>query len=267
MFRLAWLTDLHLNFLPYQEVDLFLGRVAAIEPDAVIITGDVSHAHDLVEMLAKIDDALDCPAYFVLGNHDFYHGSIHQLRAAAARLSDERPGLVYLTVRHEPVELLPGIGLVGHDGWADARLGDYERSLVMMNDYRLIAELAGLTKLQRLPLLHALGDAAAEHVRAVLPTALEKYPHVILATHIPPLREACWHDGQLSDDEWAPHFTCKAMGDATLEIMGDYPERRLTIFCGHTHSSGQCRPAPNIEVLTGGAKYGAPAITRVFDFP
>src|SRR5438093_2989908 len=36
--------------------------------------------------------------------------------------------------------LAPGVGLIGHDGWADAREGDYERSTVMMNDYRLIEE-------------------------------------------------------------------------------------------------------------------------------
>ena len=33
-------------------------------------------------------------------------------------------------------------GLVGHDGWADARLGDYERSQVQLNDFVLIEELA-----------------------------------------------------------------------------------------------------------------------------
>jgi hypothetical protein len=86
-----------------------------------------------------------------------------------------------------------------------------------------------------------------------------------LATHVPPLREACWHEGRLSDDEWAPHFTCKAMGDAILEIMRDYPQRKLTVFCGHTHSPGQCRPLPNVEILTGGAKYGLPGIQRVIE--
>ena len=59
------------------------------------------------------------------------------------------------------LELAAGVGLVGHDGWADARLGDYERSYVMMNDYKLIAELAGMSKVDRWPVLKALGDQAA----------------------------------------------------------------------------------------------------------
>jgi 3',5'-cyclic-AMP phosphodiesterase len=266
VFRLAWLTDLHLNFLTYPQVDEFLGRVDALEPDAVLITGDISESRDLGRMLRHIDQRIARAVYFVLGNHDFYHGSIREVRALARRLCDNAPSrLRYLTAQSEPVELTPTVALVGHDGWADARLGDYERSLVMMNDYRLIAELAAHGKRDRWPILQALGDEAAEHVRTVLPRALERYPHVLLATHVPPLREACWHEGRLSDDEWAPHFTCKAMGDAILEIMPDHPQRKLTVFCGHTHSPGQCRPLPNVEILTGGAKYGLPVVQRVLE--
>jgi Icc protein len=265
MLRLAWLTDLHFNFLPFERVDEFLGQVSNLEADAVVLTGDVSEAHDLVKMLAHIDDRVQRPLYFVLGNHDFYHGSIRDIRAAAAALCEDRARLRYLSAHAEPIELTPQVALVGHDGWADARLGDYERSMVMMNDYRLIAELTRHTKFERWALLKALGDEAAAHVRDVLPRALDRYPRVILATHVPPLREACWHEGQVSDDEWAPHFTCKAMGDAILEIMDGRPERHLTVLCGHTHSSGQCRPLPNVHIFTGGSKYGFPEISRVFE--
>jgi 3',5'-cyclic AMP phosphodiesterase CpdA len=267
LFRLAWLTDLHLNFLPYAQVDEFLGRVEALEPHAVLITGDISEARDLAQVLRHIEERLERPVYFVLGNHDFYHGSIREVRALASRLCDRTSSrLRYLTALADPIELTPTIALIGHDGWADARLGDYERSLVMMNDYRLIAELAAHGKGDRWPILQALGDEAAEHVRTVLPKALERYPRVLLATHVPPLREACWHEGRPSDDEWAPHFTCKAMGDAILAIMRDCPQRQLTVFCGHTHSPGECRPLPNVEILTGGAKYGLPALQRVLEF-
>ena len=52
------------------------------------------------------------------------------------------------------------------------RLGKYEKSYVMMNDYRLIAELAPLSKEARWPVLKKLGDEAAAHIRRVLPIAL-----------------------------------------------------------------------------------------------
>lgn len=94
------------------------------------------------------------------------------------------------------IELTSSVGLIGHDGWANARVGDYERSVVMMNDYRLIAELSHVGKRERWPLLKQLGDAAtARSSPRVLRDALTHYERVILATHVPPLRDACWHQG------------------------------------------------------------------------
>ncbi len=268
MFRLAWLTDLHLNFLAYAQVDEFLGRLESLEVDGFVVTGDISEARELARMLGQIAERIPRPVYFVLGNHDFYHGSIREVRTmATACARDSAAGrLHYLSTMSEAVELTLGAALVGHDGWADARSGDYERSQVMMNDYRLIAELAAHGKRDRWPILKALGDEAAQHIRRLLPQALERFEHVLLATHVPPLREACWHEGHPSDDEWAPHFTCQAMGDAVLAIMRDFPQRQLTVLCGHTHSPGECRPLPNVHIFTGEAKYGQPAVQRVLEF-
>ena len=61
-----------------------------------------------------------------------------------------------------------------------------------------------------------LGDDAAATLRPHLVEALEAAPEVLLLTHVPPFREACWHEGRTSDDDWAPGFTCKAVGDLLL---------------------------------------------------
>lgn len=264
MRRIAWLTDIHLDFLEPSKVDEFLDRVSDENPDGVLMGGDIAEADSVVEYLARMDERLGRPVCFVLGNHDFYGGSIAAVRAAVAKLCDARSRLNYLT-HSSTVALTPDVGLVGHDGWADARVGDYRHSQVMLNDYRLIRELAGVSKMARWPLLNQLGDQAAEHVRRVLPEALDRHQHVFLLTHVPPLRQACWHQGRLSDDQWAPHFTCQAVGDAILDIMRQRPERRLTVLCGHTHGSGETRPLENVVILTGGAEYGQPEVARVFD--
>jgi 3',5'-cyclic-AMP phosphodiesterase len=264
MTRVVWLTDLHLNFLTSRQTDDFLARVASERPDAVLIGGDIAEAPDVVNQLDRIANRLSCPVYFVLGNHDFYFGSIERVRRAVDDLCQRRPNLTYLT-SGGVVSLATGVGLCGDDGWADARLGDYERSLVMMNDYRLIEELAGVGKRDRWPLLQALGDAAARHVEVVLPRALADHEQVFFLTHVPPLREACWYQGQISNDEWLPHFTCLAVGQAILRIMRDFPQRRLTVLCGHTHSSGETTPLENVRILTGGAEYGSPRIQQVFE--
>lgn len=262
--RLIWLTDIHLNFLSDLETAAFLSAVRDAEPDAILLTGDLGEANSVMPILEKIDSAWGCPLYFVLGNHDFYGGSIAGVRAQVTALCRQRPNLMYLTAL-DVIELTPNVGLIGDDGWADARLGNYEHSLVMMNDYRLIAELAPLTKQNRWPKLKELGDQSAEHIRRVLPQALAKYPRVILGTHLPPLRDACWHEGQVSNDEWLPHFTCKAMGDVILEIMREAPQKQLVIYCGHTHSPGICQPLPNVTIHTGSAEYGFPKVQQIIE--
>ncbi|MEX0939270.1 MAG: metallophosphoesterase [Pirellulales bacterium] len=264
MTRVAWLTDIHLNFLEDAAIETFLAQVRHARPDAVLLGGDIGEARNVAQYLIRLHDALDVPLYFVLGNHDFYGGSIAEVRRQAAELSQARPELVYLSAS-EPITLSPDVALVGHDGWADGRVGDYERSLVMMSDYKLIAELACFSKQQRWDELKALGDQAAAHIRRVLPLALERHGRCILLTHVPPLREACWYEGQISDDQWAPHFVCLAMGEAILEVMRARPEKQLTVLCGHTHSPGEARPLPNVQILTGGTEYGFPGVQRVLE--
>src|SRR5687767_13449612 len=178
MTRLAWLTDIHLNFLPPPEVERFLDELQCAQPDAILLGGDIAESHNLLAYLRRIGDVAPCPVHFVLGNHDFYHGSIRQVRDAVAALCREMPRLNYLTAAGV-IELAPGLALIGHDGWADARLGDYDRSLVMLNDYMLIRELRGMSKAERRPRLEALADEAAQHVRRLLPEALASHPRVL----------------------------------------------------------------------------------------
>lgn len=70
--KLAWLTDIHLNFLPDEEA--FCASVAATDADAFVITGDIGEAPNVVMYLNQLDNYLERPIYFVLGNHDFYRG-------------------------------------------------------------------------------------------------------------------------------------------------------------------------------------------------
>jgi predicted phosphohydrolase len=265
MKRFAWLTDIHLNFLTPAGVERFWAEIAELDLAGLLIGGDIAEAHDLPSYLKQMDELVAIDVYFVLGNHDYYFGSISKVRDELRQLCERHPRLHYLTTSGV-FELTKQIGLVGDDGWADGRLGDYERSVVSMYDYKLIEDLAGHGKRERWEVLKRLGDEAAAHIRQVLPEALDRFDQVLLLTHVPPLREACWHEGRISDDQWAPHFTCKAVGDALLEIMPNYPQRRLTVLCGHTHGAGEARPLENLVILTAGAQYGSPSVQRVFTF-
>ncbi len=141
MKRFAWITDIHLNFLPIERCEEFLSELAGLELDGLLISGDIAESHDLADYLLRIEQAVSADVYFVLGNHDFYYSSIRTVRAAIEQLCAERSQLHYLSI-DGPIELADGVALVGHDGWADGRLGDYERSQIFLHDYQLIAELS-----------------------------------------------------------------------------------------------------------------------------
>lgn len=266
--RLAWTTDIHLNFVDAETRRRFLNELDQ-DADAVVITGDIGESHDVCRYLTEIEQALKRPIYFVLGNHDFYRSSIVRTRNAVSQLADESECLVYLTAS-DIVELTQRTALIGHDGWSDSRLGDFANSDVVLTDYALIAELqhlhgAFLDKELLGEVLRSLGDESATNLSPKLQRATDRYDEVIVATHVPPFREATWHEGRHSDDNWLPHFSCKAVGNVLIEAAEQRPACQQLVLCGHTHGAGETDMLPNLRVLTGGAVYGKPTVQRVFD--
>ena len=262
MKRLAWVNDIHLNFVSQYKIKLFSQEVMSTAPDALLIGGDIGEAGHLRQYLNLLSALMPIPIYFVLGNHDFYGGSIATVRQDAALIADSSPQLHWLP-QEGVVPLSETTCLIGHDGWSDARLGDYPRSQVMLNDYRLIAELQGLTKEELGCKLNALGHEAADYFRKVLPQALDRFKNVLMLIHPPPFKAACWHEGNISNDDYLPHFTCKAVGEVAEEMMTACPNRRLTILCGHTHGGGTALILPNLLVKTGAADYGRPRLQEI----
>lgn len=262
--RLAWVTDVHLDFPSDAVVEGFLQSIRDTGCDAVVATGDLSTAPELDEHLTRLERALERPVYFVLGNHDYYRGSIEGVRAAVTARCRSSQWLRWMPAAGV-VRLTDGVALVGHDGWSDARFGDYDHSRVMLNDYHYIRELSGLDPQTRKRRLHALGDESAAALDPLLRDALQRFSRVIVLTHPPPFREACWHEGKVSDDQWLPHFSCKAVGDVLLARAQEFPARRIEVYCGHTHGAGFVAMAPNLAVHTGGAEYDDPRVQRVID--
>ena len=264
--RLAWATDNHLDHASEGARRRFCQSVQE-QADALIVTGDIAESHILGTALTALVTLTDRPVYFVLGNHDFYRGSVAGTRRQVEYVVGER--LVYLS-QSGVVELTPNTALVGHDGWADARLGDLDSSEVILNDFLLIDDLQcwrdtrTLNKPALRRALEALGDEAAAYLKSVLAPAAERYPNVIVATHIPPFREAAWYEGRPSADDFLPFFACKAMGDALLEAARAHSQCQILVLCGHTHGGGELQVRENLRVLTGAAECGQPKVERVF---
>lgn len=213
------------------------------------------------------EELYKAPGYFVLGNHDYYGGEIESVRSIVQKVCRRLRWLHWLPASGV-VPLDNHTCLIGHDGWADGRFGNYKGSKILLNDYLKIQNFVEAGDVGRLALLNSFGDQGASYIQEILPIALKQYNHLMVLTHVPPFLEACWHQGQISADDWLPHFSCQAIGDVLKDVMATAQDKQMTVFCGHTHSSGKCQILPNLQVLqvkTGGATYGAPQIQEIIE--
>jgi predicted MPP superfamily phosphohydrolase len=257
--RLVWSTDLHFDASDRTQYRLLFDLVNAHEPDAVLIGGDISNGASSLIHLTNLSKKIDKPFYFVLGNHDFYYGSITVIRNEAKKLSSEIPSLHYLTC-NGIIPLSEQTALIGHDGWSDAKAGDYFNSDVMLNDYYFIEELKRLNQEERFQKLNELGEEAANYLKQNLVKALETYERVVLLTHVPPFEESCLYEGLPADGNWTPHFVGKATGDAIEGVMKENPNKQLLVLCGHSHWGQDIQILPNLRVVTGHADLGIPNV-------
>jgi predicted phosphodiesterase len=263
--KALWINDIHLDFLDDRAQRKFFKNLEDKKADYILIAGDIAQGPSVTSCLMKMDSLLNCPIHFVLGNHDYYHGSITEVRTRIremVRLSHNLHWLNDMAV----TALSKNTVLIGHDGWGDGRFGDFHGSHVKLNDFLLIDELSALSRDKLRQKIQALGDEAADHFRVVLPQALLKANHIVVVIHVPPFEQAAWHEGKPSDSNWLPFFACKAAGDVLKEAMMKHPEKRMTVLCGHTHGSGVAKILPNLITYTGAAHYGRPVIQDIFEW-
>lgn len=64
--RLAWATDIHLNFVPVVARDQLLESIRQ-QADALVVAGDIAESTSLGAMLRVMDALVAKPVYFVLG--------------------------------------------------------------------------------------------------------------------------------------------------------------------------------------------------------
>jgi predicted MPP superfamily phosphohydrolase len=74
--NIIWVTDLHLNFVPPEQIQSFFLELAALRPACLLVGGDIGDGATYGEYLRAVAELLKVPVYFVLGNHDFYRSSI-----------------------------------------------------------------------------------------------------------------------------------------------------------------------------------------------
>lgn len=264
--KLAWLTDVHLNFLDTDERKKFYQEIINTKCDGVLISGDIAEAPSIKNILKELATFIKKPIYYILGNHDFYRGQVDAVRKEMIALTESREYLFWLPAS-EPLQINDTTILVGQDGWADGRLGNYYESRVVLNDSRMIADLFQekiLGRSQLLAKMQQLADHDAEQLRIQLIEAVKKQPQrIIVLTHIPPFKEVCLHEGKINNDDWLPYFSSKATGEVLKDIGMTYPDIHFLVLCGHTHDKAEYNPLPNLQVEAGHAEYNRPEIQKI----
>lgn len=264
--KLVWLTDIHLNFIDENARQRFYQDIINTKCDGALISGDIAEAPCLEDILKEMANFIKKPIYFILGNHDYYKGQINVVRDTMTALTHNHSMLFWLPVSGVQ-QLSNDVFLVGQDGWADGRLGDYQNSRAALNDSRMIADLFQekiISRFQLLEKMQKLADTDALQLKNDLEKAVSQNPKkIIVLTHVPPFKEACLHMRKISNDDWLPYFSSQVVGDVLMKIAQENSSIEFLVLCGHTHSEAKYQPIDNLIVRVGRAEYCHPSMQEL----
>lgn len=267
--KIAWITDIHLNFLEFSDRKRFYQYIVATKSNAVLVSGDIAEAPTVSDVLEEMFHHIAKPIYFVLGNHDYYQSSVENVRQKVTQLSQENSSVNWLP-ETGLVQLNKDILLLGEDCWADGRYGNYADSGVMLNDSRMIQDLREgniIGKYQLLDAMQKLADSDAAKLKKNLQLAIQEHlpKKIIVLVHVPPFKESCMHEGEISNDDYLPFFASKITGDVLLKTAKTNPDIEFLVLCGHTHSNSYYKALDNLTVKAGSVEYGKPIVQEVIE--
>lgn len=258
--RYIWLTDTHFDFINRNKLFDFFALLRQLKCDGIFISGDVSTGKHLSEHISLLLKATEIPIYWVNGNHDIYKTNFTAISKQMNNLMEDDGRLHYLTDLN-CIELSKSVGLIGHDGWYDARWRAPLTNIVFYADFSQIEDFKKLkNNNERIQLARKLADEAASSISTKLTLALAKYDTIYMITHFPP-----WPDdsNNLLSKFWMPYNSSKVMADVIKNTMKQYPNKNLIILSGHTHHKRNVKISENIELRVGASTLTKPEIQDI----
>lgn len=270
MKQIIWGTDLHYNFPKRAYLDALHESVRVQmsekiegtdelkdETVAILISGDTSEAHLLESHLKLIRSELGLPIFFVCGNHDYWKKKMATTRSLITQMTEESDIKWLGAVSYE--KLTDTHAVVGHDGWYDAFIGDWQNSQIFMNDWYHTPDFHGKSRDEIVEFCRVLAKFSADHVAAGFRKAVEDgFKNIIVVTHVPPYKETSVYKNKPGENTAICWYTSQTMGDQLYELASENPDVDVTVLCGHTHNGVSVNILPNMIVHVGHAEYYEP---------
>ena len=153
----------------------------------------------------------------------------------------------------------PSTALVGHRGWGDGKAGAGENTNVVSPDRYAIDDFKGLNHTGYFTKLRSLGEESASYFRRVLPRALHRHRTVLIGTHFPLFTQAIKYRNANCNWDRQPYYSNRSAGNAIVGISRNFPNRRIGVYAGHSHSTAKCALSSNLEICIAGAQRGFPS--------
>lgn len=278
--RLAWATDIHLDFITDENnvvisarnINIFCERIKNCSPDAVIISGDISLSNQLKQHLLSLERSLGIPIFFVLGNHDFWGSNIGSVRKNISTLSNSSRFLRYLSTSSY-IMLSNSTALVGHDGWYDGLNGSPKSSYIEMNDWNFISDFSifknylGVSLDGILNVSRYQANIGAKHIEKEIKSAIRDHApsKFIIVTHVPPFIDPVKESQHKNSTNLCPWYSSKIMGDMLLNVAKQNPLVEFEVFCGHVHTKYEKYISNNLLLRSGHSDYSDPKLQSVYN--
>jgi len=269
--KLAWVTDIHLDCVDNLQTALNSLNAGLAGCDGLILSGDISTGSSVTYHLRDLEEVVQKPIYFVLGNHDYYFSDILDVRHRVVETTRYMSFSKYLgAIPYH--RLSNSTVIIGSDGWYDAFNGDAIGSDMIMNDWLKIADfkpaiknsLMGKTinKSIIMQVAREICKASVNHIIKSIKIVADDSEHVIVVTHVPPFAESYTDDKykNILPQNVIPWYTSKMMGEMLKTAAKTYQQTRFTVLSGHTHSPFEGDILHNLHAKVGKSQYGSPQI-------
>jgi UDP-2,3-diacylglucosamine pyrophosphatase LpxH len=250
--KFLWYTDLHLSSaFPWAKRTMY-HAINRENASGLFITGDIS-SFFLRYHLEELAKHINCPIYFITGNHCNFILGFQKTKDMLNELCDKYPNLHWME-REGVLELADDVGIIGTQGWYDLSLGDM-KYIKWTFDWYMIPELKELSWEQRFEYCRKMSLDSADFIEKQLKIALEKYRTIYMLTHFPVSAECTNDQETMFGKYWLPYNVNHELGERVKNIMSEHKKRILLILQGHTHQQAVAHLARNVLSFTGKASY------------